>query len=78
MILIYVQEIKIVKPLRILDFFLQKCLIKNVDTLKVSKGAKIRIRYNQLPHLTQDTNGKVTNSVIHHKREPRRQPVTSR
>ena len=28
----------------------------------VSKGAKIRNRYNQVPHLTQDTNGKVTNS----------------
>ena len=28
---------------------------------KVSKGAKIRIRYNQVPHLTQDTDGKVTN-----------------
>ena len=31
---------------------------------KVSKGAKIRIRYNQVPHLTQDTNGKVTNSQL--------------
>ena len=29
---------------------------------RVSKGAKIRNRYNQVPHLTQDTNGKVTNS----------------
>ena len=29
---------------------------------KVSKGAKIRNRYNQEPHLTQDTNGKVTDS----------------
>ena len=27
--------------------------------VKVSKGAKIRNRYNQVPHLTQDTNGKV-------------------
>ena len=26
----------------------------------VSKGAKIRNRYNQVPHMTQDTNGKVT------------------
>ena len=33
-------------------------------THKVSKGAKIRNRYNQLPHLTQDTNGKVTNSQL--------------
>ena len=29
---------------------------------KISKVAKIRNRYNQVPHLTQDTNGKVTNS----------------
>ena len=27
---------------------------------KVSKVAKIRNRYNQVPHLTQDTNGKVS------------------
>ena len=26
--------------------------------IKVGKGAKIRNRYNQVPHLTQDTNGK--------------------
>ena len=26
--------------------------------------AKIRNRYNQEPHLTQDTNGKVTNSQL--------------
>ena len=31
---------------------------------KISKGAKIRNRYNQVPHLTQDTNGKVTNSQL--------------
>ena len=31
---------------------------------KVSKGAKIRNRYNQVPHLTQGTNGKVTNSQL--------------
>ena len=30
--------------------------------MKGSKGAKFRNRYNQVPHLTQDTNGKVTNS----------------
>ena len=33
-------------------------------TTRVSKGAKIRNRYNQVPHLTQDTNGKVTNSQL--------------
>ena len=32
--------------------------------MKVSKGAKIRNRYNQVPHLTQDTNGKVTSSQL--------------
>ena len=31
---------------------------------KVSKGVKIRNRYNQVPHLTQDSNGKVTNSQL--------------
>ena len=31
---------------------------------KVIKGAKIRNRCNQVPHLTQDTNGKVTNSQL--------------
>ena len=30
----------------------------------VSKGTKIRNRYNQVLHLTQDTNGKVTNSQL--------------
>ena len=35
--------------------------IVGADT-KISNGAKIRNRYNQVPHLTQDTNGKVTNS----------------
>ena len=32
-----------------------------IHFVKVSKSAKIRNRYNQVPHLTQDTNGKVTN-----------------
>ena len=32
--------------------------------MKVSKGAKIRNRYDQVPHLTQYTNGKVTNSQL--------------
>ena len=34
------------------------------SSYKVSKVAKIRIRYNQVPHLIQDTNGKVTNSQL--------------
>ena len=39
-------------------------LICSFVTSKVSKGAKIRNRYNQVPYLTQDTNGKVTNSQL--------------
>ena len=40
-------------------------LVENGSKLsKVSKGTKIRNRYNQVPHLTQDTNGKVTNSQL--------------
>ena len=31
--------------------------------IKVSKGAKIRNRYNQVPHLTQDTNGKASSKM---------------
>ena len=51
----------------ILELFKNK---KNVDLakvmgFKVSKGAKIRSRYNQVPHPTQDTNGKVTNSKLY-------------
>ena len=34
----------------------------HIHIQKVSKGAKIRNRHNHVPHLTQDTNGKVTNS----------------
>ena len=46
---------------------MRKSLIKGIEytanqAIKVSNGAKIRNRYNQVPHLTQDTNGKVTNS----------------
>ena len=33
--------------------------------IKVRKGAKIRNRYNQVPHLTQDTNGKVTHLQVY-------------
>ena len=29
----------------------------NILIFKISKGAKIRNRYNQVPHLTQGTNG---------------------
>ena len=32
--------------------------------MRVGKGAKMRNLYNQVPHLTQDTNGKATNSQL--------------
>ena len=32
--------------------------------IKVSKGANIRNRYNQVPHLTQDTNGWGLNNIL--------------
>ena len=38
--------------------------LQMTSTHKVSKGAKIRNRYDQVPHLTQDTNWKVTNSQL--------------
>ena len=37
---------------------------KTFIVINVSKGAKIRNQYNQVPHLTQDTNWKVTNSQL--------------
>ena len=45
-----------------LKLFNSTCLLS--DICKVSKGAKIRNRYNQVPHLTQATNGRVTNSQL--------------
>ena len=57
----------------ILDYiFLESCPLEIVVlpighcplNIKVSKGAKFRNQYNQVPHLTQDTNGKVTNSQL--------------
>ena len=52
---------------------------KTTLIIKVSNGAKIRNRYNQVPHLTQDTNGKVTNSqktpLTRAKRSALSQPV---
>ena len=38
--------------------------IRGKRRIKVSKGAKISSRYNQVPHPTQDTNGKVTKSQL--------------
>ena len=39
-------------------------VVLHVATCEVRKREKIRNRYNQVPHLTQDTNGKVTNSQL--------------
>ena len=36
----------------------------SIVTVIVSKGAKIRNQYNQVPYLTEETNGKVTNSQL--------------
>ena len=41
--------------------FLEVLLLKTVE---VRKRAKIRNRYNQAPHLTQDTNGNMTTSQL--------------
>ena len=37
---------------------------ETTSRMQIFKGAKIRNRYNQVPHLTQDTSGKVTNSQL--------------
>ena len=37
--------------------------------LKARKRANIRNRYNQVPHLTQDTNGKVALKASSHSRD---------
>ena len=36
--------------------------LRYYEAVEVSKCAKIRNQYNQVPHLTKDTNVKVTNS----------------
>ena len=44
------------------DFLGPPCSTNKTSLIiKISKGAKIRNRYNQVPHLTQDTNWKVAN-----------------
>ena len=46
---------------------------------KVKKAAKIRNRYNQVQHLTQDTTrDSDKNTIKHHKQEPRGQYFPSR
>ena len=58
------QQLKIRKLTLLID---KKCIVHiqpNGVNREVSKGAKIRSRYNQVPHTAQDTNGKVTNSQL--------------
>ena len=43
-----------------------KCVIFRV---KISKCAQIGNQYNKVPHLTQDTNGIVTNSQLYNTNE---------
>ena len=60
-------QLPIIEKLINIYFFFKDILFvgSSVFFFKVSKDAKIRNRYNQVPHLTQDTNGKVTNSQLH-------------
>ena len=55
--IIYTMKVLFLKCQTLMFFF----LFWNV---KVSEGARIRIRYNQVPRLTKDTNEKETNSQI--------------
>ena len=51
--------------LQIFTNFINSKLISDlVSSDKKSKVAKTRNRYNQVPHLIQDTNGKVTNPQL--------------
>ena len=45
-------------------FFSFPIAYKSIGVVKVGKRVKIRNRNNQVPHLIQDTNGKVTTSQL--------------
>ena len=57
-------------PLTLLEGFMQGVIVCCMVSEKIwfpyfkSKGARIRNQYNQVQHLTQDINGKVTNSLL--------------
>ena len=51
------------------------CHWRSVLLLQVRKRAKIRNRYNKVPHLTKDTNGKVT--IRYHNQSQEVSPFTS-
>ena len=65
-ILLFPQTFKynLVKYLYYLECHMLKLCLNLLCLSTVGKGSKIRNRYNQVPHLTQDTNGKVTNSQL--------------
>ena len=44
--------------------YISASLVMSTRIIELSKGAKIRNWYNKVPHLIQDTNGKVTNSQL--------------
>ena len=46
----------------IVNFLFLDGIVPRTTSYGSNKVAKIRNRYNQVPNLTQDTNGKVTNS----------------
>ena len=55
------------------------CKEKKLIVKKIRKAAKIQNRYNQVPHLTQDTTWESDKNIIkHHKREPIGQPFPSK
>ena len=50
-------------------------VFSHASMVKVRKVAKVRNRYNQVPHLTQDTTWESDkNTIKYHKQEPRGQP----
>ena len=57
--LLYLQHLTL---LHFYILYLQQQFLIQGEVPLSNKVAKIRNRYNQVPHLTQDTNGKVTNS----------------
>ena len=57
-------RLKSAQQMTILVQYMQLYLNGDRVKLKLSKGAKIRNQYNQVPHMTQDTKGKVTKHEI--------------
>ena len=59
---------EIANPLKLVDYLHihanKACIVTKNQDMKVRKRVKIRNRYNQAPHLTQDTNGKVIASQL--------------